>query len=73
MKRFHEITELQKEKAVKFATTELRDAIHEGLVEFEGAMDVEQLSTYALAAASDAWYVEGDSQITVYSKVGVIV
>lgn len=71
MKNFNELTVLQKEKAIKFATTELRDAIHEGLVEFDGAMDVERLGNYALAAASEAWYTVQDNRVTVYSKVGV--
>lgn len=63
MKRFNELTPVQKEEAVQYALSELKSAIAEGFIHFGKTPDEDTLLGYAEAAAEEAMYAEEEDKI----------
>lgn len=70
MKRFHQLTADQREKAVEYALTELKSCIKMGLIKFDKVVRQDNLRKHAEGAAQDAWYGElGDMVIDGVTEV----
>lgn len=70
MKRFHQLTPLQREQAVAHALSELKTCIKMGLIKFDKVVRPDTLAQHARGAAEDAWYGElGDTVIDGITEV----
>lgn len=70
MKRFHQLTPVQREKAVAHALSELKTCIKMGLIKFDKVVRPDTLEQHARGAAEDAWYGElGDMVIDGVTEV----
>lgn len=58
MKKFHELTVAQKNKAVEMATKEMKDCVELGLIAFDRPVTPSIIRYYAVAAAEGALYTE---------------
>ena len=70
MKRFHQLTPLQREKAIDHALNELKSCISMGLIKFKGIPSPDTLKRHARGAAEDAYYGDlGDMVIDGITEV----
>lgn len=70
MKRFHQLTPVQREQAIEHALSELKSCIKMGLIKFDKVVRPDTLRQHARGAAEDAWYGElGDMVIDGITEV----